>query len=76
VNPKLVLVPASRTLFQLAFFISASDPAVVRFPFQALLIVSPSGRSQLTVQLVKLAVLGFDTVTFAWNPPGQELVMV
>src|SRR5579872_235746 len=70
VNPNEVLAPAARTLFQFALFMVASDPAVVRLPFQALLIVSPSASTQLTVQLYMVDVVGLVTVTWAWKPPG------
>jgi hypothetical protein len=76
VKPKLVLPLGASTLFQPAFFMVASDPAWDSDPFHALLMVCPSGVTQVTVQPYMVEVVGLATVTCAWKPPGHELVMV
>jgi hypothetical protein len=74
VKPNEVLPPGASTLFHDAFFIVASDPACDSVPFQELVMVSPSDITQLTVQPYMVDVVGFDTVTWAWKPPGQVVV--
>ena len=73
VYPNEVVPPAASWLFQLADFTVASDPACVSVPFQALLMVSPSGMTTVTVQPCIVEVVGLETVTCAWKPPGQAL---
>src|SRR5262245_17181877 len=75
-KPNEVLPFAATLLFQSALRTVASDPDCDSTPFQALAMVSPSGRTQLTVQPNMVDVPGLVTVIWPWKPPGQLLVTV
>jgi hypothetical protein len=75
VKPNVALPPAGSTLFHEALAIVASDPATERVPFHELVTVSSLASTQLTDQPYMVEVVGLDTVTWPWNPPGQAVVM-
>src|SRR4051794_36607334 len=65
-NPKVVLAPAARLPFQLAFFTVTFDPLADSVPFHTWLSVWPLAYVHVTVQPVTAAAPAF-TTTSPWN---------
>lgn len=72
-KPKLADAPGARLLAHEGAFAVQRAPPVVTVALQALTRLTPDGMSQATAQSVQAAAPVFLTVTFAVNPPCQEL---
>jgi hypothetical protein len=75
-KPKLAVAPGARSGAQVGAVMVQALPLVVMVELQALVSVTPDGTVHLIVQLCQVLAVLLVTVTFALNPPGQELAML
>ena len=75
VNPNVVEPPPAKVRFQSAFLAVMLAPDAVKVPFHRLLMALPLPSVHLAVQPLMLEELGLLTVTSAWKPPDQELMV-